>query len=138
MPKRGTSTTLSGMSTNDSDNASGLPSYGSATPPPGGYPPQAPGGYGVPPQNNGKAITALVLGLVSFLCCGPFTGIPAFFIGRKAKREIAASNGTQTGEGLATAGWILGLISSILFVLGAILWGVLLATGNAEFTFETT
>ncbi|WP_229053627.1 DUF4190 domain-containing protein [Aeromicrobium sp. Leaf350] len=125
------------MSTSDPNSNAGLPSYGSTPPPTGGYPPQAPGGYGMPAQNNSKAVVALVLGILAFVCCGPFTGIPAFIVGRKAKREIEQSQGTQSGAGLATAGWILGLVSSILFVLGAILWGILLATGSAEFTFET-
>jgi hypothetical protein len=95
-------------------------SYG--PPPSGGYGPPPPGGYGQPqyggmPQNHGSATTALILGILSFVCCG-LLGIPAYIIGKRAEREILASNGTLTGDGMAKAGWILGLIAMILLVLG--------------------
>lgn len=130
------------MSTNDPNNTSGLPSYGS-TPPPeggyppgGGYPPQAPGGYGQPAKNNTKAIISLVLGIVGLLCCGLLAGIPAVILGQIAKKEIAESHGTQTGGGLATAGFILGIIA----IVWSLIYGVLIATGviDAGFNFETS
>ncbi|CUR54055.1 conserved hypothetical protein [metagenome] len=97
-------------------------SYG--TPPPGGGYEPPPGGpygqqpYGGPPPQHPSATTALILGILSFVLCGPITGIPAYIIGKRAEREIAASNGTMSGDGMAKAGWILGLISMILFGLG--------------------
>jgi hypothetical protein len=81
-------------------------------PPPGtpyGQPP-----YGGPRPQHPSATTALILGILSFVLCGPITGIPAFFIGRKAEREIAASNGALAGDGMAKAGWILGAVSMVL------------------------
>ncbi|MFC5178891.1 DUF4190 domain-containing protein [Nocardioides taihuensis] len=104
---------------------------------PAGYVPPAYGsGPGVgAPQNHGSATTALVLGLLSFLCCG-LLGIPAYIIGRRADREIAASGGRLTGEGLAKAGWILGLISIVLMILSALLVVVLLVTGSFTASFD--
>jgi hypothetical protein len=98
---------------------------------PQGYvPPGYGGGPGAGvPQNHGSATTALVLGILSFVCCGVL-GIPAYVIGRRAEREIAASHGRLSGEGLAKAGWILGLISIVLMVLGALLVVVLLIGGG--------
>lgn len=92
------------------------PNYGSVPPPPPGFP-AAPGGYGPPPGNNPKAVWALVLGILSITCCGFFTGIAAIVLGSSAKKEIAASGGRQSGEGMATAGFVTGIIGSVLGVL---------------------
>lgn len=102
-------------------------SYG--TPPP---PPNQPYGsspYGQQPQGptgtNNKAIWALVLGILSILCCGIVAGIPALILGRSAKAEIDASGGAQSGRGMAQAGFILGIISIVV----TIIWIILYATG---------
>ena len=105
--------------------------------PPPNYGQPAYGGGGVP-QNHPRATTALILGILAFLCCGIFTGIPAFIIGRRAEAEIYASGGQLGGAGMAKAGWILGLISIILSVLALIFWIVLFATGAFETTTTTT
>jgi hypothetical protein len=49
------------------------------------------------------------------LCLGFLAGIPALILGRIAKREIAAGNGS--GDGLATAGVITGIIGIVIGVL---------------------
>lgn len=128
------------MTTNDDQNptTSGLPSYGSAPPPPeGSYPPPppppgapAPGGYGGVPQQNKKALWSMILGIVGILCCGFLAGIPALILGNQAKQEIAASGGTQTGEGMAQAGFILGILAIVFGVIGAILF----ATGSLSYS----
>ena len=98
--------------------------------PPGQYPPNQPPGQYPPPQpmapNSSKATTSLVLGICSLVLCGFFLGIPAMIIGRQAKREIEGSQGQLGGEGLATAGFITGLIGTIWSALAAILLVVLL------------
>jgi ABC-type Fe3+ transport system permease subunit len=99
-------------------------SYGA--PPPSGYYGQP--GYGGMPQQHGSATTALILGVLSFVCCG-LLGIPAFIIGKRAEREIQASRGALTGEGLAKAGWILGLIAMILMILTVLLLAILFTGG---------
>ncbi len=120
------------MSNQDPNNSSDLPSYGSVTPPPGDYPPAAPGGYDLPPQNNGKATAALVLGLVGLLCCGLFAGIPALILGLSAKKEIEASGGRQSGGGMATAGIVLGAIA----IVWSIIYGILIATGVLDLSYD--
>lgn len=108
------------------------PSYGSAPPPPGSYPPPpggsypppppggyhpAPGGYGPAPESNTKAIWSMITGIVSLLCCGVVLGPVAIVLSNQAKTEIAYSRGMQTGEGMATAGLILGILGIIGWVL---------------------
>lgn len=101
--------------------------FGGQQYPPPPPPPSAPygGNGGGVPQQNQKALWSLILGIAGLVCCGLFTGIPAWIIGRQAKAEIAASAGTQTGEGMAKAGVILGIISVVLSVLGLLLWVVI-------------
>lgn len=117
--------------------------YGSAPPPPppgggyGGYgsPPPPPGygpghgGHGAPHGSNKKAIWALVLGILGLLCCGFFTGIPAIILGKQAQHEIDKSGGMQQGHGMATAGFVLGIIACAFGVVSIILF----ATGVLNF-----
>jgi ABC-type Fe3+ transport system permease subunit len=105
-------------------------SYGAPPPPPPGQYGQ-PGGYGPPPVNHGSATTALVLGILSLVCCGVL-GIPAFVVGRRAEREIRASEGRLTGEGMAKAGWICGLIGMILTALLILFYVVLFLIAGTE------
>lgn len=88
-----------------------------AAPPPGAPPPPTGAGYAAPAlPNNQNALIALILGIAVFFTCGisaPF----AIWLARRAKREIAASNGTQGGDGMATAGMVLGIVGLVFLVL---------------------
>ena len=113
------------------------PGGGYGPPPPGGGygPPPPGGGYGygaVPRGTNRKAIWSLVLGILGLVCCGFFAGIPAIILGRMAQREIEQTG--QQGRGLATAGFILGIVSCVFGVLSAILF----ATGAVDFPTSST
>jgi ABC-type Fe3+ transport system permease subunit len=113
-------------------------SYGTPPPTDGPYGPQPPyGGQSAP--THGSATTALVLGILSFVICG-LLGIPAYIIGRRAEREVQASQGRLSGEGLAKAGWILGLVSMILTVLVILLLIglVTLGTVTSDSTFDSS
>ena len=72
------------------------------------------------PQTNQKALWSMILGILSLVCCGLLAGIPALILGNSAQKEIAASGGAQSGEGMAKAGIILGWISIALSILGLI------------------
>ncbi|MFJ2758646.1 DUF4190 domain-containing protein [Nocardioides sp. NPDC087217] len=108
-------------------------SYGTPPPPPP-YGSPAPGQPGQPAGNNKKAIWALVLGILGCICCGIFTGIPAIILGKMAQNEIDASGGAQGGRGMATAGFILGIVAIVLFVIGLILN----LSGALDFSGTTT
>jgi ABC-type Fe3+ transport system permease subunit len=112
-------------------------SYGTPPPTDGPYGQQP---YGGPPApTHGSATTALVLGILSLVICSPL-GIPAYIIGRRAEREVLASQGSLSGAGLAKAGWILGLIAMILMVLAIVLVVVLIAFGtmSSNSTFDSS
>jgi hypothetical protein len=119
------------------------PGLGYPPPPPGyGYPPQ---GYGYPPapQNAGKAVAVLVLGIAGLvLTCsygiGIIPAIVALALAPGAKREIRASGGQVTGEGLVKAGvicaWVavgLGLLALVLLGIGLLV--AVLSSGSFEF-----
>ncbi len=103
---------------------------GYGAPPP--YPPMgAPGGYGPVPQTLQKATWAMIIGIVSLLCCGP-AGIAAIIMGNQAKKQIAASGGALAGQGQAQAGFILGIIAVVLTVLGIVFYAVVLSVGFSQ------
>ena len=92
----------------------GHPSQGD--PPPQGYPPY---GYAPPePPNNTLALVSLVSGIAGF-----FMGLPApvaIVTGHIARRQIRDAGGREGGEGMATAGLVLGY-------LGVAFWIVMVA-----------
>lgn len=73
-------------------------------------------------ETPGKAIAALVTGILGITMCGCFPlGIVAWALGKQAEREILESHGRLGGAGLAKAGWITGMIGTIgglLYLLG--------------------
>lgn len=82
-------------------------------------------GAPAPKTTNTMALLSLLAGIAG-LTIFPFLGsIVAVILGPLAKREIAASNGAQGGEGLATAGTILGWVGIGLTFLGVCLVAVL-------------
>jgi hypothetical protein len=86
------------------------PPYG--TPPPYGY------GYPVPP-NHPQATTILVLGILGCVCCSP-CGPFAWVMGHRALKEIDSSGGTVGGRGRVLAGYICGIIATVLLILGVV------------------
>ena len=63
-----------------------------------------------------QATVAMVLGIMGWFC--GVTGIPAIILGLKARREIDADPSQYTGRGQATAGLVLGIITTI----GLVFW----------------
>lgn len=121
------------------------PPYGGPPPPPPSYrgspPPPPPPPYGGPPppsyaatptyhsasqsgygaeqrSTNPLAIASLVLGILGCLC---ILWVGALVCGFLAKQQIRASGGTQGGDGMATAGIVLGAIWGVLFVVWVVL-----------------
>ncbi|GAA0619139.1 DUF4190 domain-containing protein [Kribbella sandramycini] len=75
--------------------------------------------YGVL-QDHSRATVSLVLGLVA-LCAGIIVLAPvAWWLGNQAVREIDASPGVYNNRGMAQAGKILGIIGTVLLILGVI------------------
>jgi len=94
--------------------------------PPTGTEPQSfssgPGAYAAV-RTDGQAIAALVCGIAGLVVCPFILSIVAIVLGKNSKTRIQQSNGTLEGEGLANAGFILGIASLALWivVIGAVI-----------------
>jgi hypothetical protein len=98
---------------------------GQQQPYPPAYPPQYPPGY--PAQapiqyapDHPRATTSLVLGILGVVLCqvlAPF----AWAMSKKTLDEIDASQGRLGGRGAAQAGYVLGIVGTVLLALGVIL-----------------
>lgn len=84
--------------------------------PPYGSNPYAAGPYGYTATNHPQAVASLVLGVVGLVICS-YVGIAAFLVGRRARKEILAEPQRYSGLGMATAGWVMGIIGIVLAVL---------------------
>jgi|CXWL01.1.fsa_nt_gi hypothetical protein len=119
-------------------------------PPPPSIPPPPPigGDYGAPPappppptgggNGSNRAITALVLGILSLVCC-QILGPVAWFLGSAELKAIKAGTAPAAGEGVAKAGWILGIVGTVLlglvalyivFVIGIAAFSAMLSAGH--------
>lgn len=98
---------------------------GAPTPPPAppaaqpyGYVPPtpvyAPPIYAQPTKTNGFAIASMVLGIVWVYWVG---SLLALIFGLVATNQIKQSQGRQTGEGMAIAGIVLGIIGLAILLL---------------------
>jgi hypothetical protein len=98
-------------------------------PPQSGY--ASPGAYGNPlnPETNAWAIIALVCGIMSFIALWGIGGIAAIIAGVYARNQITASRGTQTGDGLAVAGIVLGAINLLVICVAALCFGLPIMLG---------
>lgn len=89
--------------------------------------PWAPPGPGAvaPTRTSGKAVTALVLGILGILTLplGFPLAVAALVLGIMARGEIRAGAGTVEGNGMAVAGIVLGAIA---LALGAIVFAAVL------------
>jgi DNA-directed RNA polymerase subunit RPC12/RpoP len=66
----------------------------------------------------GLAIAALLLGLLSLVPMAGFpAGVAAIAVGNAARRRIRDSDGQLGGEGMAHAGILLGVVTSVLWLL---------------------
>jgi uncharacterized membrane protein YjfL (UPF0719 family) len=66
------------------------------------------------PPNSGLAIASLVTGILSWVLIPIIGAIIAVITGHMAKRQIRESNGQLSGDGMATAGLILGYVNLLL------------------------
>jgi hypothetical protein len=107
------------------------PQYGQSPYPPGppGWAPHP--GYALP--DNPKATAALVTGIVAvaggMMCAGvPLLASPvAWIIGAQARGEIRRSPQHWGGESKATTGMVLGIIGTVLLLLGLIVVAIIIA-----------
>ena len=96
-----------------------------------------PAGYASVPATNGKATASMITGvstLVLSWCCGlGLLGVVAVFLGIRARTEIRLSGGAESGEGLAVAGIVTGVLAALIGLLTVVLVVLVVVTGRAAF-----
>ena len=79
-----------------------------------------------PPQNEAPAptrtlsLTSLMMGILGWIFLPVVGGIIAVITGHLAKKEIRQSDGLLGGDGLATAGLVLGYANLVLGLCGCL------------------
>lgn len=106
------------------------PGYGQAYPQPGygvAYPAAAP-----PHPSASTSMVLAIIGLAGIMFCGGITLFLSPFawaMGSKAVREIDANPGMYSGRDQANGGKIMGIIGTVLLILGILLLGALIVLG---------
>jgi hypothetical protein len=66
------------------------------------------------PQKSGNGVLILILGILAWLACGCFTGLPAWIMGNNALRDIENGYSDPGEMGMVQAGRVLGMVNTIL------------------------
>ncbi|WP_054816655.1 DUF4190 domain-containing protein [Nocardia arizonensis] len=82
------------------------------------------------PIEHPNATAVLFLGAISVLCCG-ITGPVAWALGRRALDQIEESGGAYGGRAQVLVGYVLGVIGTILMIVMAVLFLLIMLGGNA-------
>jgi hypothetical protein len=82
----------------------------------GGYPQIPPSPGFIQKKEQGLAIASLVCGVLSFLCCSVFTGIPAIVLGILAMMKEKSDPARYGGKGMAIGGIVLGAVSILIMI----------------------
>ena len=96
-------------------------------PPPPSQPPMSAAASGAAPQ-NGMGTAALVRGILQFFCLSILGAILAIVFGRIGMKR--AEQGLATNGGAAKAGYILGIIGVVIWIIGFIFYLVAVANGS--------
>jgi len=72
----------------------------------------------------------LVLGILGLVVCAPLA-IAAWVMGAGDLKEMDAGTMDPSGRGTTQAGKICGIIGTILFILGIVIFGIVFAFGLA-------
>lgn len=78
-------------------------------------------------------MTSLILGILAIVLC-PVVGPFAWAIGRRAVKDIDASGGTVGGRAQAMVGYIIGMVVTILMIIGVVATVVILVIAAATST----
>ena len=89
------------------------------TPPAGQQPGPVYPAYQPPPPRHPDTVMVLVLGCLSIVVL-PLIGPFAWVIVARVKREMAAAPGRWSSEDLVTVGYVLGIVGTVLCIIGAV------------------
>jgi hypothetical protein len=125
------------------------PGHGQQQQPPQSYSPY-PGYQGYPPPQygyanqtypqqqgaSGRAITSLILSIISIFMCALLTSVPGMILGKMEMNAIRKGQAPPAGEGVAKAGFYIGLVMTILWGVVVLCYVFLLILGIAAATIH--
>ena len=82
-----------------------------------------------------KPMIALILAIAAFLCCGPFTGVPAAIVGWMELDAIKNGRSPESGKTMATIGFWGGISATVIHGIGYVLWILLSALASSGSAF---
>lgn len=134
-PTSGYPDPTSGYGASPGYDPNSYPAYPAAGPVPNAYPQAGawgapapyPGAYPQPRKQNGMALASLIVSIVSFVMCMGLPGIVGALLGHSAKKQIRETG--EDGEGLATAGIVVGWIGFGLSMAFILLYAILIIGG---------
>lgn len=94
--------------------------------------PPPPAGAGA----SGRAVAALILGILSLVCMGFLAGVPAIILGSMELKAIRRGEAPAAGEGVAKVGYILGIIGTVLTCLATLAAIALMVLGISVGAFN--
>lgn len=95
--------------------------------PPHLQPSYAASSFNPSPGASGRAIASLVLMLLAFFAgCGPFLSIPALILGKQELDAIRAGRAGQAGELLAKFGFYGGIVVTVLYCVGGLIYAAII------------
>lgn len=78
-------------------------------------------------MKQGNGVLVLVLGILSVVGFGCLTGLPAWLLGNNALEQIRMGRADPSEEGMIQAGRVLGIITTVLTVIGLGIWILIMA-----------
>jgi hypothetical protein len=90
-------------------------------------------------MKSANGVLILILGILSFVMCGCISGIPAWIMGRNSMKDIESGMADPSERTLVQVGMILGMVATILSVLGICFYIAVMAgfIGLAAFSGAT-
>jgi len=85
-------------------------------------------------KTNTLAVVSLVTGIVGWVAMPVVASLAAIVTGHMARKQIRERHGTETGDGLALAGLVLGYLSLVFGIIG-IVFAVLMIVGTIGLGF---
>lgn len=81
---------------------------------------------------SGRAIASIILSILGLIACGFLTSIPGMILGKMELNAIRAGEAPRAGETLAKIGFYVGIAGTVIYCLGGLIWGILMAIGAAS------
>ncbi len=80
-------------------------------------------------KKSSLPVTAMILGILSLVLCA-LIGPVAWYIGAKAREEIKTGGFDASAQGMATAGWVMGIIGTVICIFYGVFLLISLAAGG--------